>query len=170
MCPLCDFPPIYIDHQAMAADTHSTEGSKRMATKHEERGRQRVLYGFWLSPFMSLVAQMLKESALDSRYDRVSPYLGGTIADEHMARNPLGKIPTLDDTNGVFISESQAICRYLARTYPAAAEFYPCDDAFRCAEVDALNDFITFSISGPFFNWLVVSAYFPSAFGIKTER
>ena len=33
------------------------KGSKRMATKHEEQGGQRVLYGFWLSPFMSLVAQ-----------------------------------------------------------------------------------------------------------------
>jgi glutathione S-transferase len=141
-----------------------------MATKHEEEGGQRVLYGFWLSPFMSLVAQMLKESGLDFRYERVSPYLGGTIADQHMARNPLGKIPTLEDTNGVLISESQAICRYLARTYPAAAEFYPCDDPFRCAEVDALNDFITFSIAGPFFNWVVVSGYFPKAFGAKTEQ
>ena len=128
-----------------------------MATKHDEQGGQRVLYGFWLSPFMSLVAQMLKESGLDFRYERVSPYVGGTIADQHRARNPLGKIPTLEDTNGVFISESQAICRYLARIYPAAAEFYPCDDPFRCAEVDALNDFIMFSISGPFFNWFVVS-------------
>ena len=43
-----------------------------MATKHEEQGGQRVLYGFWLSPFMSLVAQMLKESGLDFRYERVS--------------------------------------------------------------------------------------------------
>jgi glutathione S-transferase len=141
-----------------------------MATKHEKQGRQRVLYGFWLSPFMSLVAQMLKESGLDFRYERVSPYVGGTIADQHRARNPLGKIPTLEETSGVFISESQAICRYLARTYPVAAEFYPCNDPFRCAEVDALNDFITFSISGPFFSWFVVSGYFPKAFGVKTER
>ena len=141
-----------------------------MATKHKEPGGQRVLYGFWISPFMSLVAQMLKESGLDFRYERVSPYLGDTIADEHTARNPLGKIPTLEDTNGVFVSESQAICRYLARTYPAAAKFYPCGDPFRCGEVDALNDFITFSISGPFFNWLVVTAYFPRAFGVKTEH
>lgn len=141
-----------------------------MTTKHEKQDGQRVLYGFWLSPFMSLVAQMLKESGLDFRYERVSPYVGGTIADQHRTRNPLGKIPTLKDINGVFISESQAICRYLARTYPAAARFYPCDDPLRCAEVDALNDFITFSISGPFFNWFVVSGYYPKAFGVKTEQ
>ena len=86
-----------------------------MATKHEEPGGQRVLYGFWLSPFMSLVAQMLKESGLDFRYERVSPYVGGTIADQHRARNPLGKIPTLEDINGVLVSESQAICRFAGR-------------------------------------------------------
>ena len=136
-----------------------------MATKHDEQGGKRVLYGFWLSPFMSLVAQMLKESGLDFRYERVSPYVGGTIADQHRARNPLGNIPMLEDTNGVFISESQAISRTGATTYPAAAEFYPCDDPFRCAEVDALNDFITFSISGPFFNWFVVSGYDPRRWG-----
>src|SRR5262245_60171634 len=132
-----------------------------MVTENKEQGAQRVLYGFWLSPFMSLVAHVLKESGLEFRYERVSPYLGSTIAEQHRGRNPLGKIPTLEDGNGVFVSESQAICRYLARTYTAARTFYPCDDPRRCAEVDALNDFVAFSISAPFFNWFVVSGYYP---------
>lgn len=131
---------------------------------------ERVLYGFWLSPYMALVAQIMKESGLDFRYERVSPYVGATHTDEHHAKNPLGKIPTLEDSNGLILSESQAICRYLARTYPEARRFYPCDDPIACAEVDATNDFITFSISGPFFNWFVVSGYFPKAWGMKTER
>ena len=33
-----------------------------------------------------------------------------------------------------------------------------------------MNDFITFSISGPFFNWFVVGAYFPKAFKVKAEQ
>lgn len=131
---------------------------------------QRTLYGFWLSPYMSMVAQMLKESGLDFRYERVSPYVGGTVSEAHRDKNPLGKIPTLADANGAVISESQAICRYLARTYPAAQRFYPCGDPRRCAEVDELNDFITFSISGPFASWFMVSGYFPQAFGAKTEH
>ena len=85
-------------------------------------------------------------------------------------RNPLGKIPTLRDVNGVDISESHAICRYLARIYPEARKFYPIDDPMLCAQVDAKNDFITFSIAGPFFNWFVVSAYFPKAWKLKIEK
>jgi glutathione S-transferase len=129
-----------------------------------------VLYGFWLSPYMSLVAHILKESKIGFRYERVSAFVGGTHSTAHKARNPLGKIPSLEDSNGVIISESQAICRYLARSYPNAQQFYPCDDPVRCARVDALNDFLTFSISGPFFNWFVISGYYPQAFRVGTEE
>jgi glutathione S-transferase len=131
---------------------------------------ERLLFGFWLSPYMSMVAQVLKESGLDFYYERVSPYVGGTVAEAHRAKNPLGKIPTLADVNGAVISDSQAICRYLARTYPSAQRFYPCADPLRCAEVDELNDFITFSISGPFASWFMVSGYFPQAFAARTEQ
>lgn len=133
-------------------------------------GGQRTLYGFWLSPFMALVAQMLKESGLEFQYQRVSPFIGETLSAEYQSLNALGKIPSLTDVNGVCISESQAICRYLARTYPQAARFYPCHDAQRCAEIDTLNDYITFSLSGPFFNWFFVGGYFPKALGFQTER
>ena len=131
---------------------------------------QRILFGIWLSPYLSTVAQLLRESGLGYRYERVSPYTGGTVSEPHRAKNPLGKIPTLADANGTVVSESLAICRYLARTYPEAARFYPCTDPPRCAAVDELNDFITFSISGPFASWFTVSGYFPKAFGAKTEH
>lgn len=131
---------------------------------------ERTLYGFWLSPYMSQVAHVLLEADLPFRYERVSPYQGSTHTPEHKARNPLGKIPSLRDVNGVDIAESQAICRYLARMYPTARRFYPVDDPVLCAEVDAKNDFITFSIGGPFFNWFVFSAYFPKAWRLKVEQ
>ncbi len=132
--------------------------------------QERTLYGFWLSPYMSQVAHVLTESGLPYHYERVSPFQGSTHSTEHKARNPLGKIPTLQDTNGVYVSESQAICRYLARMYPGTRTIYPVDDPVRCAEIDAKNDFITFSLGGPFFNWFVFGAYFPRAFGLKTEH
>ena len=119
---------------------------------------------------MSLVAHILAECDLPFRYERVSPFVGATHADAHKARNPLEKIPSLLDSSGLLISESQAICRYLARTQPAARKFYPCDDPVQCAEVDALADFITFSLSGPFFNWFVIGGYFPKAFRLKAEE
>jgi len=131
---------------------------------------ERTLYGFWLSPYMSQVAQILLEADLPYRYERVSPYQGSTHSAAHKSRNPLGKIPSLKDVNGVDIAESQAICRYLARMYPTARKFYPIDDPVLCAEVDAKNDFMTFSIGGPFFNWFVFSAYFPKAWRLKVEQ
>jgi len=131
---------------------------------------ERILYGFWLSPYMATVAHVLKESNIPFRYERVSPFVGDTQSDQHIARNPLGKIPSLEDSNGLIVSESQAICRYISRTYPRAQQFYPCADPVLCAPVDTANDFLTFSISGPFFNWFVVGAYYPQAFKFKTER
>jgi hypothetical protein len=110
------------------------------------------------------------ETGLAYRYERVSPFQGSTLTPEHIERNPLGKIPTLRDVNGVDIAESHAICRYLAKIYPEAQKFYPSDDPMLCAQVDAKNDFITFSIAGPFFNWFVVSGYFPKAWKLKIEK
>ena len=42
----------------------------------DKEGRERVLYGFWISPYMALVAHILKESNIPFRYERVSPYVG----------------------------------------------------------------------------------------------
>ena len=118
---------------------------------------------------MSFAAQVLTEAGLGFVYERVSPFVGDTLSEPHRVRNPLGKIPSLREPDGLIVSESQAICRYLARRYPEARSFYPCDDPVQCSRVDALSDFLTFSVSGPFFNWFVVGAYYPQAFHLKTE-
>ncbi|MEH6593085.1 MAG: glutathione S-transferase family protein [Halioglobus sp.] len=130
---------------------------------------ERILYGFWLSPYMSLVAHVLIEAGLPFQYKRVSPYTGDTQRGDQLTRNSLGKIPSLREPGGIVLSESQAICRYLARSYDGAEKLYPCHDPVLCSEVDRINDFLTFSISGPFFNWFVVGAYWPQAWGASTE-
>jgi glutathione S-transferase len=135
----------------------------------DERNAGRTLYGFWLSPYVSLVAQVLEEAGLDYHYERVSPFVGDTWSDAHKLRNPLGKVPGLREPDGTVLYESQAICRFLARRYEGVRRFYPCDDEVGCARVDGLADFVTFSISGPFFNWFVVGAYYPRAFHLKLE-
>lgn len=141
-----------------------------MTTGQTGKDRQPTLYGFWLSPYFSMVAQLMHEAGIGFRYDRVSPFNGSTQSTEHLQRNSLGKIPCLRDASGVVIAESLAICRYLARTDAAARRFYPCNDPVACSEVDALNDFLSFSVSGPFFNWFVVGAYFPQAWRMNTEK
>ena len=135
----------------------------------DERNATRTLYGFWLSPYVSLVAQVLEEAGLDYHYERVSPFTGESQSDAHLLRNPLGKVPCLREPDGTVVYESQAICRFLARRYESVRRFYPCDDEVRCARVDGLADFVTFSISGPFFYWFVVGAYYPHAFHLKLE-
>jgi len=72
---------------------------------------------------MSMVAHLLEESQIEFRYQRGSPYLGDTLTPQHLTRNPLGKIPCLEMCDGVLLSESRAICRYLARNRPEARTF-----------------------------------------------
>lgn len=44
-------------------------------------------------------------------------------APEHMARNTLGQLPTLELDDGSFLNETVAICRYLESLYPAPPLF-----------------------------------------------
>ena len=130
---------------------------------------ERTLYGFWLSPFVSIAAHLLTEADLPYRYQRVSPFNGENIAADHLSRNSFGKVPCLQEPDGTMISESQTIGRYLGRRYDSASKLYPCNNPAACAEVDRVNDFLTFSVSGPFINWILVSAYWPKVLGAKTE-
>ena len=139
-----------------------------MQTQSNENG-ERTLYGFWLSPFVSIAAHLLTEAGLPYRYQRISPFLGENVAAEYLSRNAFGKVPCLEEPDGAVISESQTIGRYLSRRYESAASIYPCADPVACAEVDRINDFLTFSVSGPFINWILVSAYWPKVLGAKTE-
>ncbi|KAJ7058439.1 glutathione S-transferase [Mycena amicta] len=36
----------------------------------------------------------------------------------HLARNPYGQVPVIEDDDGFFVYETRAICRYLAEKYP----------------------------------------------------
>lgn len=141
-----------------------------MDSKVDIRKSDRNLYGFWLSPYTSLVAHFLSESGISYNYRRVSSLIGDNSSEDYLRRNPIGKIPTFEDANGLCIYESSAICRYLARSYPAANEFYPLQDAERCAEVDALNDYLTFSVGGPFFNWFTVTQFYPNVWKLKVAE
>ena len=127
------------------------------------------LYGFWLSPYMSMVANVLHEVGISYQYVRVSTLSGGNHTDSYRAINPNMKVPAFVDTDGTVVTESLAICRYIARRYPQARQLYPVDDAAACAAVDAKTDFLAFHVGGPYFNWFVVSGHFPIAWGLQTQ-
>src|SRR6056300_219448 len=72
------------------------------------------LYHFALSPFCRKVRLVLAEKKIEvelveERYWEGSP--------DHLRRNPAGKVPVLK-IDGVFLSESQAICEYLEEKHP----------------------------------------------------
>jgi glutathione S-transferase len=59
----------------------------------------------------------------------------------YLAKNPMGKVPTLEH-DGVVVTESSAICAYLADAFPAARLNVPIDDPRR----------------GPYLRWLFFGA------------
>jgi len=66
---------------------------------------------------------------------------------EHMARNSLGQLPTLELDDGTMISETVAICRYLEGLYPDPPLFGR--DALQEALVDMWVRRIEFTVMTP---------------------
>jgi glutathione S-transferase len=60
---------------------------------------------------------MLEELGVPYELVRLDPSKGETRSAEHLARQPLGHVPALDD-GPVHMFESAAICLYLAEKYP----------------------------------------------------
>lgn len=100
-----------------------------------------TLYGFWFSPYMSLVANVLIEAGIKFNYQRVSTLNGESHTDEYQKLNPIGKVPTFVDADGCVVTESLAICRYISRCYPQARNIYPVDSPKLCSKIDSVSDF-----------------------------
>jgi glutathione S-transferase len=82
------------------------------------------------SPFVRIVAVALLETGLSDQVERVEA--SGTPLDPGsmpLGLNPLGKIPTLERSDGAALYDSRVICRYLddlagARLYPQAPRLW----------------------------------------------
>ncbi|KAF8881353.1 glutathione S-transferase [Infundibulicybe gibba] len=64
----------------------------------------------------SLVALVLHEKKIPFEFMPVDMYSGEHKSVENLARNPFGKVPSIDD-DGFILYESRAICRYIAIKY-----------------------------------------------------
>ncbi len=60
---------------------------------------------------------LLEELGVPYDLVRLTPGPGGTRGPEHLARNPLGHVPVLED-RGQYVFESGAICLHLADLFP----------------------------------------------------
>lgn len=98
-----------------------------------------TLYASPASPFVRKVRALLLETGLDAEVEVVAA-AGTPLAPGSMpvARNPLGKIPTLVLADGQALYDSRVICRYLDDL--AGAGLYPADRLWQVLTLEALAD------------------------------
>lgn len=95
------------------------------------------VHGLSLSHNTTKVIYVAEELGIDYKYTPLSPSKGENKTPEHLARHPLGKLPTLTH-DGKHVFESGAICRYLATI--EGSPLYP-QDAYQRTVVDQWMDF-----------------------------
>jgi glutathione S-transferase len=89
----------------------------------------------------------LAEKKIDLPLVEVSIMTGDIKKPEHLARDPLGQLPTLELDDGTFLSETVAICRYLESVYPDPPLFGR--TALDTARIDMLTRRVEFQIGTP---------------------
>jgi glutathione S-transferase len=75
-----------------------------------------TLYGFPFSTCTQRVLAVLLEKDLPYELVEVNLFKGDQKSEAHLARQPFGKIPVLED-DGFFVFESRAISKYLAKKF-----------------------------------------------------
>jgi glutathione S-transferase len=78
------------------------------------------VYGHPLSSCTRKVLATLAEKGIEAAFVKVDLFLGEHKAAAHMARQPFGVVPVLDD-DGFVLYESRAILRYLEARFPEPA-------------------------------------------------
>jgi glutathione S-transferase len=97
------------------------------------------IHGMNVSSNTWKVVYVAEELGVKYKYTAMNPQTGDHKKPEHLARHPLGKLPTLT-CDGHHIFESGAICRFLARN--EGSEKYP-KDPMKAAYVDQWMNFFT---------------------------
>lgn len=143
-------------------------GEKEERLLEELRKKEPLqLFGFWYSPFVSVVVHVLRQAQLPFDLVRCSPYSGAAQSEEHKKRNPLLKVPALvHGQRSVF--ETQAIVRYLGRHFPhSMASVFGREEAQDAEaedmtlKVDELTEAVNALLQGPGLLWIVIGHYAP---------
>lgn len=85
---------------------------------------------------------------------------------DHLARHPLGKLPTLTH-NGEHLFESGAICKYLASV--ERSDLYPTGDPMTRCKVDQWMDFFSVHL-GRWLSTLLFERVFREKFGLGSKN
>ncbi|KAL6594708.1 hypothetical protein ACP70R_048446 [Stipagrostis hirtigluma subsp. patula] len=74
------------------------------------------VYGWAVSPFVARALLCLEEAGVEYELVPMSRAAGDHRRPEHLARNPFGQVPVLED-GGLTLFESRAIARHVLRKY-----------------------------------------------------
>lgn len=96
------------------------------------------LYGAPHSPFVARVRLAMRAKSISCEMER--PPGGGTGSPEHLALNPMGKIPVLITDDGTAIAESETIIDYLDEQFPSPP-LMPADAASRARVRNIIRTF-----------------------------
>jgi len=76
------------------------------------------LYTQSLSPNGLRVAIFMKEKGIEIDTTEIDLRAAENLSEDYRAKNPFARVPVLQLDNGKFLSESQAICKYLEELHP----------------------------------------------------
>ncbi|MCZ6501573.1 MAG: glutathione S-transferase family protein [Gammaproteobacteria bacterium] len=76
------------------------------------------LYTQSASPNGQRVSIFLKEKGIELPMTQIDLRAGENLGEEYRAKNPFGRIPVLELDDGSYLSESQAICRFIEGLHP----------------------------------------------------
>ena len=99
------------------------------------------LYQFDLAPSSNRVALFLKETGINVPIVQLNVRDGDQFKEPYNSMNPFHCVPFLELGNGIVISESLAICKYLQNTFSSNNLFIP-QTAQELAEEDEWCSFI----------------------------
>jgi glutathione S-transferase len=70
------------------------------------------------SPNGLRVAVFMKEKGIEIETTEIDLRAAENLSEDYRTKNPFGRVPVLQLDNGKFLSESQAICKYLEGLHP----------------------------------------------------
>ena len=117
-----------------------------------------IIHGGAVSPFVRKTHAFCREKGIAFETTELAPI---PKTPELLAKNPLGKIPILEDA-GTFIPDSSVICAYLERLHPSPA-LYPEDpvDYARALFLEEYADTRVLEVTSPaLFERVIKKRYF----------
>ncbi len=76
------------------------------------------LYTQSASPNGQRVSIFMKEKGIELPTSEIDLRAAENLSEDYRSKNPFGRVPVLELDNGMFLSESQAICKYLEGLHP----------------------------------------------------